>query len=374
MKRLLALAATMTALSFTAPSSTAYANTHCNYGGGLTVNDPSGLIPNGTYAIVPRPSDGVDSIFVPSGTTGFYLPVTQLTALGIPFSISSGGNPLQLTCGSPDSANFKAIADALDMDFDFDVEGDSDTIGGAATYWDMANENGQRFDLKYAKGMQLSEGSRTRLVLTGTARYLTVADTVGGLAGGHGNLNALSLSVGAGVQIPVQPNWWLTPRISYTATAASRGIGGDNEVAAATLASNYRFAGLGRGEFTMGNLVGYTQTIRTGITAQDSANYIKQQNWWFRNGIAYQLPLGGRMFGRQTSLRTSYVFTQGVKDTMAFKQVHEAAINFGFRMRETEQRAGSDLLRVGLLYTHAKNEYFKNADYDSLTLTVGYRF
>jgi hypothetical protein len=310
-------------------------------------------------------------VITPAGPSAIPLPVSQLTTFGVPFS-TAYGSPLQLTCGSPDSANFRAIADALDMDFDFDVSGDSDTIGGAATGWGMANEDGQRFDLKYAKGIQLSEGSRTRLVLTGTTRYLRVNSTgAGGIAGAHGALSAFSAEIGAGVQIPVAHDWWLTPRVSYTATAASQGLAGDNEVVALTLSSNYRFSGIGRGELTMGNLVGYTQTVDTGITSTD---YFKQRNWWFRNGLAYQLPLKGRMFGRQTSVRGSYVFTYGSKDTMAFKQLHEAAINFGFRMRETEQRTGSDLLRVGLLYTHAKNEYFKKADYDSLTLTVGYRF
>lgn len=389
MKRLIALAAALLVV----PSTAAFANTHCNFGGGYAI--PTGATISGTFFGSPptvripvQPGNyvpfvnaaGVEQINlviispVTGGPSTFPLRTSQLMTFGVPFSFGHGGNSLQLTCGSPDSANFKAVADALDMDFDFDVDGDSDTIGGTATAWDMSNENGQRFDLKYAKGMQLSEGSRTRLVLTGVARYLTVNDTASGLAGGHGNLSALSIGLGAGVQIPVQPNWWLTPRISYAATAASQGIGGDSEILAGTLSSNYRFGGLGRGELTMGNLVGYTQTIRTGITSQKSNDYIKQQNVWFRNGLAYQLPLSGRMLGRQTSLRTSYVFTLGTKDTMAFEQIHEAAISFGFRMRETEQRTGSDLLRVGLLYTHAKNEYFKNADYDSLTLTVGYRF
>lgn len=380
MNKFFAMAAALMALP-AAYMPAAQANSHCDYGGSAFVNiigpNPATGIgfPPGAYQIVPRPTDGVPSIPVVFPTSTSYIPVTQLTTLGIIFSVGGGDpNPLQITCGSPDSANFRAIGDALDMDFDFDVDGDSDTIGGAVTAWDMANENGQRFDLKYAKGMLLSEGSRTRLVLTGVARYLTVSDTPGGIGGAHGDLNALSIGIGAGVQVPVQKDWWLTPRISYTATSASRGIGGDNEVLAATLSSNVRFANMGRGELTMGNLVGYTQTIRTGITRQDSNDYIKQRNWWFRNGLAYQVPLGGRMFGRQTSLRTSYVFTLGTKDTMAFEQVHEAAISFGFRMRETEQRTGSDLLRVGLLYTHAKNEYFRDADYDSLTLTVGYRF
>jgi hypothetical protein len=387
MKRLIALAAALLVV----PSTAAVASTHCNYGGGYAI--PTGATINGSFfgspvtVLVPvvagnyipyvDPSTGAElinlTIINPStgASSTFPFRTSQLGTFGIANSFGHGGTPLQLTCGSPDSANFKAIADALDMDFDFDVDGDSDTIGGAATAWDMANENGQRFDLKYAKGIKLSEGSRTRLVLTGSARYLTVGDTDGGLVGGHGNLSALSVSVGAGVQIPVATDWWLTPRVSYTASGASMGLGGDNEVVALTLASNYRFSGIGRGELTLGNLVGYTQTVDTGITNTD---YFKQRNFWFRNGLAYQLPMRGRMFGRQTSIRGSYVFTYGTKDTMAFEQLHEAAISFGFRMRETEQRVGSDLLRVGLLYTHAKNEYFKNADYDSLTLTVGYRF
>lgn len=378
MKRLIALAAAMLAVPLALAPTVAQANSHCDYGGGYVLGSVPG---SPTLAFLPGPyipyidAAGVERInAITLGGSVIPLRTSQLVTLGIPFSVNHGGNPLQLTCGSPDSANFKAIADSLDMDFDFDVDGDSDTIGGAVTAWDMANENGQRFDLKYAKGIQLSEGSRTRLILTGVARYLTVSDAAGGVGGTHGDLNALSIGLGAGVQIPVQKDWWLTPRISWTATSASRGIGGDSEIAAATLSSNVRFAGLGRGELTMGNLVGYTQTIRTGITRQDANNYVKTQNFWFRNGLAYQLPLGGRMLGRQTSLRTSYVFTLGTKDTMAFEQIHEAAISFGFRMRETEQRTGSDLLRVGLLYTHAKNEYFRDADYDSLTLTVGYRF
>ncbi|RYM14516.1 hypothetical protein [Sphingobium cupriresistens] len=367
MKRLVILAAML------ASTPAAYANTHCDAVGGYTIGaSPIGLVP-GTY-IPYIDATGVERINVPTVTGGIVpLRTSQLTTLGIPFSFANS-TPLQLSCGSPDSANFRAVADALDMDFDFDLDGDSDTIGGAATAWSVANEDGQRFDLKYAKGIRLSERNRTRLLITVPARYLNVNSTAGGLASAHGGLKAFSIGLGVGVQIPVSTNWWLTPRVSYTATDASKGLGGDGELASATLSSNYRFAGIGRGELTMGNLVGYTQTVRTGITSQDSADYFKQRNWWFRNGLAYQLPLGGRMFGRQTSLRTSYVFTLGAKDTMAFEQVHEAAINFGFRMRETEQRAGSDLLRVGLLYTHAKNEYFKNADYDSLTLTVGYRF
>lgn len=370
MKRLVALAAALLAAPL------AHANTHCDAPGGVLIRESTfATLPPGLYQ-TRRSADGREVIFVPQPNApggGFNIPVAQLSALGIPFEVQTT-TPLQLTCGSPVSANFQSIADALDLDFDFDADGDADTIGGAATVWGVAGEDGQRFDLKYGRGMRLSESSRARLVLTLPVRYLRVNDSDGGIGGVHGGLSALSVGMGVGVQLPAAANWWLTPRVSYTATAASRQLGGDNEILAATVSSNYRFAGLGRGELTMANLVGYTQAIRTGLTAQDRADYFKQRNWWFRNGLAYQLPLGGRMFGRQTSLRTSYVFTLGAKDTMAFEQVHEAAISFGFRMRETEQRTGSDLLRVGLLYTHAKNEYAANADYDALTLTMGYRF
>ena len=373
MKKLIAVAATVV-LSVSA----AHASTPCDEPGSVTIvnsgNLPT-LPPGGNYPIVTNPVTGAPSILVNFAgiPTPVYIRVSQLAVFGIPFSVNST-SPLQMTCGSPNSANLEAIADGLDMTFDFDVDGDSDTIGGTATAWKMANEDGQRFDLKYAKGIRLAEGSRTRLVITVPARYLRVNDTVGGIAGSHDNLSSLTVGLGVGLQVPVSKNWWLTPRVSYSATAASEQLGGDSEVFAATLASNLRLPVPGRGELTMGNLVGYTTSIRTGLTGQDRGDYFKQQNVWFRNGLAYQLPLKSRMFGRQTSIRTSYVFTLGTKDTLAFKQIHEAAINFGFRLRENEQRTTSDLLRVGLMYTHAKNELFTKANYDSLTMTVGYRF
>ncbi|MFD2578300.1 hypothetical protein ACFSTD_06090 [Novosphingobium colocasiae] len=133
---------------------------------------------------------------------------------------------------------------------------------------------------------------------------------------------------------------------------------------AATVSSNVRLAGFGRGELTMGNMVGYTQTVRAGLSGQDKADYLKQQNFWFRNGLAYQLPLKSRVFGRDTSVRASYVFTLGTKDQLSYRKIHEGAISFGLRMRETEQRTDADLLRVGVMYTHAGNDMMKKADYD----------
>lgn len=367
------LAALFLAASAVAAATPALANSSCAGQSTLTTNG-GGIIPPGNYQVVPRPTDGVPSIPFNSGGTTFYIPLTQLAALGIPFNIQPGGNPFQFTCGAPAGSTYNAVADALDMDFDFDASGDSSVIGGSISQWGVSNEDGQRAELKYGRSFQLSEGSRTRLTVTVPMNYVRVNKASGGIAGAHGSLSAFSTGLGVGVSVPVSANWWLTPRVSYTMTQASDEIGGDGEVVAATLASNVRFTGFGRGELTMGNMVGYTQTVRIGLAGQDKADYFKQQNFWFRNGLAYQLPFKNRMFGRETSLRTSYTFTFATKDQLSYRKIHEAAISLGLRMREAEQRTDRDLLRVGLMYTHANNDVLKNANYDSGTLFVGYRF
>lgn len=357
--------------------SVAFANTACAGAPTLTTAGGGGFLPAGSYHVVPRPTDGVPAIFVPAAGApagGFYLPVAQLSALGIPFNLQPGGNPFQATCGAPIGATYMTIADSLDMNFDFDASGDTSVLGGSATQWSVANEDGQRAELKYARGFQLSEGSRTRLTITVPMNYVRVGSAKGGIAGAHGGLSAFSTGIAVGVSVPVSANWWLTPRVSYTMTQASDAIGGDGELVAATVSSNVRFAGFGRGELTMGNMVGYTQTVRIGLAGQDKADYFKQQNFWFRNGLAYQLPLKSRMFGRDTSVRASYTFTLGTKDQLSYRKIHEGAISFGLRMRETEQRTDADLLRVGLMYTHASNDILKKADYDSVSAFIGYRF
>ncbi|WP_189621225.1 hypothetical protein [Novosphingobium colocasiae] len=353
----------------------AFANTSCDGAQSVTITAPQPFLPAGTYPVVERPGDGQPSIAVPGSDQQIvYVPVAQLGQLGVPFETNQGGNPFQGTCGVPAGPTFKSIADGLDMDFNFDASGDSNVVGSTISQWDVANESGQRVEVRYGRGIQLSEGSRTRLTIAVPLNYVRVNKSKGGISGAHGNLSSFSGGLAVGLSVPLKPNWWVTPRLAYTITSADSTLGGNGEVVTASLASNLRIDAAGRGEVTLGNMVGHTRSVRTGIADQDKANFFKQQNTWFRNGIAYQLPIKGRALGRDTSIRASYVFTLGTGDKLAYRKIHEASISFGLRMREAEQRTDADLLRLGVLYTHANNEIVHKAGYDSVSLFVGYRF
>jgi len=115
------------------------------------------------------------------------------------------------------------------------------------------------------------------------------------------------------------------------------------------------------------------KTIDTFLAKQPF--YSTTENYVLRNGLAYQLPLKSRIFGRQSSLRASYVFTyNGGDQGLAYRELHEFGLNFGVRTREAEQKNGFEQMRIGVLYTHARNVYDTKSGYDAFTLTAGYRF
>lgn len=284
--------------------------------------------------------------------------------------------PYLPTFGSPNSLQFQSMRSSLDLetvepegDARQGPEGDSDTIGGAFTYWGVRGQSGQRYDVHYQHARRMSEGSRMRFLVdmpinishSGPDRLINEAN------GGTAVLGTIN----AGVEVPVQRNWLITPRVSYGIASAGRFFGGDGEIVAATVTSRAKIGNLGRGDLIVGNMIGYTHTVRI-LTGKNF--FGPTANWVFRNGLAYQLPLKTRMFGRQASLRASYVFTTATKDPLSYKDVHEVGFSIGVRSREAEQKNHFDQLRVGILYTHSKNAFAANFDYDAATLTLGYRF
>lgn len=291
--------------------------------------------------------------------------------------------PYLPTYGSPNSVQFQSARTALDLhdsDFDFEpsgdaseegtlIEGDSDTVGAAFTYWGVTGQQGQRLDLRYQRARRLGEGSRARLLIDAPINILR-ADREGPLPGSEGG-TALLGTLSVGVELPVKPNWLITPRVSYGFAAAGRYFGGSGEIATGSVTSRFKLPKVGRGDLTIGNSVIHTRTIKL---FSENAARVRSENLLWRNGVAYQLPLKGRMFGRQASLRASYVFTFTTGGKSLYEQIHEAGLSIGVRTREAEQKNRFEQLRVGLLYTRSKHEFAKQFGYDSLTLTLGYRF
>jgi hypothetical protein len=283
--------------------------------------------------------------------------------------------PYLATVGSPNSLQHSAVSTALnlnDLDYDddpdtpeFDVPGDADTIGAAFTYWGAAGVEGQRYELRYQKAMRVSEGSRARVLIDPVLNVLHVND------GDTATMGTLS----AGIELPVQPNWVITPRVAYGVTDAGPYFGNTaSDLVTLSASSRYKIAQVGRGDLTIGNMIGWSSTTDWGL-GRDPAFYIQEDVWTFRNGVAYQLPFKGRMFGgRQGSFRASYVWTKLTGDPQSYENVHEAAISVGIRTREVEQKSRAEQLRIGLIYTHGTSIASSDFGYDAVTLTVGYRF
>jgi len=283
--------------------------------------------------------------------------------------------------GSPNSMQFQATTIALDLstidddraDADATPESrDADTIGGAFTYFGAGFQKGQRFEGRYQHQRRLGEGTRARLLIdlplavVHADKFVASGFTFTGGTAVYGTLSA-------GVELPVKPNWLITPRIAYSNLQAGQFFDGDGELLTASVTSRFKIAKVGRGDLTIGNMASYTRTIDTFLARQPF--FSVTSNYVLRNGLAYQFPLKSRFMGRQTSIRASYVFTYtGGAQFLPYRQFHELGVNFGVRTREAEQKNGFEQMRVGLLYTHARHEFDTKSGYDAVTLTLGYRF
>ena len=317
---------------------------------------------------LPPPSGGlicqggfVYSYSGPSGTQFTYLlGGTPCTGGPFPFTLAGGTggggffHAYSHVADGPNSIQFQSYRAALDLasiDVEgadrFSITGDADTVGGAGTYFDSTGVDGERVEGKYEKRWRPFEGQRTRALIDLPVQA-TVLNGSGDVAGG-----AL---LSGGLEIPVQPNWSISPRAAFGGAAGSDAFGDDGVTGTVSATSRYRFPQVGRGDLVLGNMIAYTG---------DSA--LGRNNVVFRNGIAYQWPLKQMMFGRQVSVRASYVNTYIAGDAVGIDLYHEVALNFGVRLREQDIRNKFEALRFGILYTNA-------SDYNAVTLTVGYRF
>jgi hypothetical protein len=325
---------------------------------------PSGLICVGSTTLT-TPGNGFVYAFsspAPGGQFTYNLGGSPCAGTILNFSIVSGGghssgsfHAYQGLYGGPNSAQFLAVREALDLEsiqaegearFDFDVEGDADTVGYTGTYFDAPGTEGWRHEARYEKNYRPFEGQRTRGLVNIPVQAVFVNDKT--------NFNGV---VSGGLEFPVQPNWSVTPRVAVGGSSGSDFFGGDGYVGTVSVTSRYRFPQVGRGDLVLGNTI-----LATAESQNDTQNVV------FRNGLAYQFPLQRRVMGRQSTFRASYVNTQIEGDQVGIDSYHEFAVNLGVRMREQDVRNKFELLRFGFLYTVA------DGDYQAGTFTVGYRF
>ena len=277
---------------------------------------------------------------------------SNFTALG-GVAAGAGGSANELLYGTPHSIQFSAFKQSLNIE-DIDVEGagrftdegDADTIGVAYTHFGSNGVEGNRLEGRFEKAWRPFAGSRARAIVDVRGQAVWIGSHVSGAG-----------LVTAAVEVPMKPNWSLTGRIGGGGVLSDSFFGSGGAIYTAAATSRWRAAQLGRGDLVIGN-----SAIFTGVTTAGGT-----KNVAFRNGLAYQFPLKGLTFGRQTSMRVSYTNTYVVGDPVPYDLYHEAAVNFGVRLRQNDQKSRFEALRIGLLYTRASH-------YNAGTLTVGYRF
>lgn len=271
-------------------------------------------------------------------------------------------SPIDPLVGNPYSLQGSMTRNALDF-----TEGDSlvelgDKANSAGDPWAIgatfSTGSAGRFDMtridaRINKGWRIFEGNRARLKLDLPFSLTTVKGEA-----------AYTAQIGVGLEVPVVKNTWsLEPRVAY-GISYSGGLGSLGHIAQASIASRYVIRGLGRGQLMIGNMAGYSATLATpgGVNLNPDI-----KAWMFRNGAAYEMPLGMRVGGRSTSMRASYGYTVYTGADLTNKNFHEATLSFGLRGREDTPKAFRDTLRLNLNTIQAKG-------FSTYTVGLGFRF
>lgn len=276
-------------------------------------------------------------------------------------------SPVDPLAGNPNSIQGGLVRSSLDLSSgDSAIEqaanGGTNTAGDpwimGANYSGGSSGGGRydfmRVDGRVSRSFRLSEGGRALLKFDMPISYSEV-----------NGARAANAQLGVGVEFPlIAQRWSLEPRLGYGITASDQ-LGSLGHMISTTVASRFVLGGLGRGKLVIGNMVGYTSTMSTGFTGYNINPGLK--NWAFRNGVAYDLPLKFRSFGRNASLRASYTLTNYAGDKLYYNKFHEMTVSLGIRGREESARDARDLIRLNL-------GLIKTGDYTSWSAGLGFRF
>ncbi|WP_088183119.1 hypothetical protein [Sphingobium sp. Z007] len=261
-------------------------------------------------------------------------------------------NPL---VGNSRSLQFDMAASGLDLARGPSIDPD-DNHWGLGFRVGRVSESGNRgmqYDVNISKSWRLFEGSRTRLVVDVP---LTIEDFRGATRyRGYASV---------GVHHPISSIWSLEPRIAYGFVDAKQNRI-DGQILSTSLASRLTFQNIGRGALTVGNMIGWTKVTK--IKFDGTHIDAKTSNAVFRNGIAYDLPMAGRIGGRQSSARASYMHSYFTGDKLYAKNLHEGSISLGIRSRGDSVRNSFEVLRIGAMGRIG-------SDYKSWHVFFGYRF
>lgn len=177
---------------------------------------------------------------------------------------------------------------------------------------------------------------------------------------------AYDLGLGISVGIPVTDSWVLTPTVLYGATG-SVDMGSVGQVMTGSLVSSYKI-GMSSGTLGIGNMVGYSQTVK--FYSGDYAFDPGIKNLVFKNGLSYEFDLDGMAKGANLNLFA--VNTQYTGTNLYMDSYNEFGFSFGLT-KTSKSTPDSKIaqitsdLRLGVTYLASDKS-------DGFKVNFGYKF
>lgn len=286
--------------------------------------------------------------------------------------------PNNPVAGNPTSLQGTLVRTGLDLSetsllLDEDIEGEAaaaagasasgrgvDTagwmVGGRVGTVSVGTQDAVFVDVVAERGWRVGEGSRSRLKVSVPFSYADYDDSDG----------QSTASVRVGYETPLREGRWVLEPSLALGYAFDSGQFAAGALWAAGLSSRYKIAPVGRGHIVIGNAVTYTNTIEI-EDGEDNVRTPILANTIFRNGAAYQYPIGERIFGRLGTLRGSYSYTFVEGDEVFLDEYHDVSLSYGIGSREATVRQISEIARIGFTGTFGE-------DYEAFSLNLGFRF
>ena len=232
-------------------------------------------------------------------------------------------------------------------------------VGGRVGTLQFQEEEGVYADIVVERGFRVGEGSRNRVKISAPISVLNfddVTQTTGTLRAGYEH------------QV-IDGKWVVEPAVGVGYAYNSGDIAaGDFEAGAlwsAGASSKFKIGGIGKGHIVIGNAIGYSESFD--IEVEGAFKSADINNVTYRNGVAYQLPVGQRVFDRLGTVRASYTHTKLAGSEVAVDEYHDVSLSYGVGARESTTRNVAETFRVGLSATFGD-------DYESFAVTGGFRF
>jgi hypothetical protein len=277
-------------------------------------------------------------------------------------------NPADPLLGNPNSLQGQLARSLMDLDNPSTALGEtaprggvagrppSWMIGGRVGHFSVDHSEANFVDADAEFGMRLQEGSQARLKISAPFSVVDFNDRGATTASG-----ALRASY---EQPIISGRWVVEPSAAAGLFYSSDDLLSSGALWSVGLSSLFKIAPVGRGHIVLGNSVSYFSTFVV-HTKNYSTPHVSDTV--FRNGLAYQVPVGDRIFGRMGTLRASYTFTNLTGADTFLKEWHEVSLSYGIGGRTINAKQSADLLRIGVTGAFGNN-------FNSIAATLGYVF